>query len=60
MPLRIAKAEAVTLTSLVAHISCFKVTLETSANSYTLEHLHAVRGISHDEERIRVGQVMID
>ena len=40
-------------------ISCFKVTLETSANSYTLEHLHAVRGISHDEESIRVGQVVI-
>ena len=56
----VAEAKAIALASLIAHVAGFKVTLEAGFDCYTLEHLHAVRCISDDEEGIRISQVMVD
>ena len=56
---RVAEAEAVALASLVPHVAGIEVTLETSLDGHTLEHLHAVGSVRLDEVRIRVGQEVV-
>ena len=55
----IAKAEAITLTCLVAHVAGIEVAFKAGFHGHTLEHLHAVGGVSLDEPCIRVSQIMV-
>jgi len=57
---RITEAEAVAFTGLVPHVAGLEVAFKAGLHGYTLEHLHAIRRVSHDEECIRVSQVVID
>ena len=57
---RVRPAEAVTLTSLVPHVTGIKVAFEGGLDGRTLEHLEAVGGISDQEPSVGVGQEVVD
>ena len=56
----IAESERVPLARFVPYVTGVEVALKTSAHGHTLKHLHAVRCIRLDEERLWVGQEVVD
>ena len=56
---RIAKAEAITLAGLVAHVAGIEVAFEGRLECDTLEHLHAVGSVGSDKPGVRVGQEVV-
>ena len=56
----VTEAEAITLTSLVSHITCVEISFHRSSNRSSFKMLKAIWNVSQNEERISVSQEMVD